>query len=152
MATPSSNAPSISLCDGRHLVPGPAIEYGDLGAQTPADPGRVDSGVPAADHNHFASHLQRFAAIDVVKKFDAGQNVAGVFARHAEFQPLMGADADEDGFAFLPQLLERDILPHDDAALQLDAEIQDPLYFRIQDFAGQAVFGNAIAQHAVRAD
>ena len=62
----------------------------------------------------------------------------------------MGADADEDGFAFLPQLLERDVLAHDDAALQLDAEVQDPLDFRIQDFAGQAVFGNAVAQHAAR--
>ena len=74
------------LVDGRHLVDRSAVEDGHVRAQPLADPGRVDGRIAAADddHHHVLAQVELLAVVEAVEEIDAGEDVGGLLALHAQ--------------------------------------------------------------------
>ena len=63
---------------------------------------------------------------------------------------LMGADGDIQAVILLLQLLKGDLFAHRHIGMGLNAQRQDGVDLRIEHFPGEAVAGNAVAQHTAQ--
>ena len=65
---------------GRHLIPGPAVDDGNLlRSQTQGRTGRIDGHISSADDRHLLSDLDLFTEVDPAQEIDPGQDALGIF-------------------------------------------------------------------------
>ena len=86
--------------------------------------------------------------VEAAEKIDSREDVGGVLAVQAETDSLLGAQGDVHGVMGPSQFVQAHVPAHLDAALQLDSQVEDLLDFRVEHRLGQAVTGDAPAQHA----
>ena len=77
-------------------------------------------------------------------------HIFAVFALDAQLFIGMGTDGDIHGIVLLLDLGDLDIRAHRDIGMYLDAGRKDMLDIPVQHILGQAVIGDAVAQHAAQ--
>ena len=111
--TPSDLGVVVFEFKGRHFVFGAAIEEMDLfRAQSPRGVGRVDGGVPAADHDHAPADREIGGGLVAFDETERVDHARGFLAGNAE--PFHGAQsqAQEDDGEVALQILDRDGAAH----------------------------------------
>jgi len=97
-----------------------------------------------------AGKVRHVAVADATQHLHGGHDVFAVLTWDARALALMGADGDIQAVILLLQLLKGDILAHGHVGVCLDAQRQDGVDLRVQLFPGEAVVGDAIAQHTAQ--
>ena len=138
---------------GRHgLVVFDADQRDLFGAQTHGRAAGVEGHVAAADDDHVLAHVDGRAEGGVAQQIDRREDALGVVAGDRQRAAALQADAQVDGLvAVAQQRVDREVGAGGLAALQLDAERQNAVDVLLQHVGlGQAVLGDAEAQHAAR--
>jgi len=129
---------------GGHLGARAAIDDGAGGTQAESATGRIDGRITTAHHHDLVPYLGALARIDAPQKVDGRIDAGEVFARDAHGRGIVSADAQQDGIIFLAQggeILYRGVGENRNTA------ICDALDLLIEDILGQAIVGDAIAEH-----
>ena len=87
---------------------------------------------------------------DGAQHLHGGDDVLTVLAGDAGLFILMSADGDVDAVILLLQLLQPDIPAHGDAGMYLNAKRQNGFDLGVQLLTGEAVAGDAVAQHTAQ--
>ena len=142
------------------LARAPVDDIHILGAQPHRTPRRIHRHIAAADHRHLLAHLDRggIPGIEVGlheigpgQEFIGGINHVEVFPGDLEKhrQPRPGGQINSI-VAGVEQLIQTEIDPDHRIELDLHTQRSHVVDFTLDDFLGQAEFGNAIHQHSPR--
>ncbi len=148
-----TNALLLGLVDlgvvGGHLLARAAVEAGDLlGASTDGRPAGVHGGEPAADDRHLLAAGDGAVALEIAEEVDGRDDAVGVLALAAHGVGVEGAQGEEHGVVLGAQVVQPDVDAETHAGLQLDAHAPQDGELLVDDVAGQAVAGDAVAEHA----
>ena len=137
---------------GGHVLHAAAVDAGHLlRAQADRAAGHVHGHVAAADDHHpLAGEIGHHVVTDGAQHLHGGQDVTAVLAGDTHLLILMRADGDVETVVFLLQLFHGDVPAHGDVCVGLDAEGKDGVDLLVQQMAGEAVAGDAVAQHAAQ--
>ncbi len=152
MLTPSSIASLISESLAGISVPGPPIEQLHVADAEPERRARaVDGGVPAADDGHRAADVHRPAQAELLEELDPREHAGRVLVLDAHQRAAPRPDAQEDRVvALLLQARDGEVAAEDGVGLKPGPEAEDLRDLEVEDVLGQAVLGDAVAQHASR--
>ena len=115
-----------------------------LGALAQGGQGHVDGDVAAADDGDPRPHLHGVAAAHGAQEVDAAQHEGPVDAVDGDEAGPLGAQAEEHGVVVGAEGVEA---ADGGAGVDLDAEGGDLAEFLVEQVGGQAVGGDAVAQH-----
>src|ERR1035437_4465381 len=105
----------------------------------------------ASHHQHPAGDVDPALEAELLEEVDAGQHPRGVLVLYAHLGAVPRPQPQEDGVvAALLQAGHREVAPELDVGGELDAEIEDLVDLQVEHVLGQAVLGDAVAQHAPR--
>ena len=151
LKTICSSRPSVELVvRGRHaLVVLDAVDGDLLGAEAQGGAAGVEGDVAAADDDHVLAHVDGLAECGRLEHAHGVEHALGVRARDGQRAAALKADGQVDGLVAVgQQAVDREVGAGGLAALQLDAEREDAVDVLLQRGLGQAVLGDAEAQHA----
>ena len=132
----------------RHAVAGAAIDDDRFGgAQALGGARGIDRGIAAAIDDDAAAEQRLVLAFHRAQHRDGVEHLRGGAGRNKGALADMGADGEEGGVELAGLHGVEDVVDLG-VELELDADIEDPLHFRIEHVARQAVFRNAEAHHA----
>ncbi len=134
----------------RHDVAGPPVDdHGVGGAEAPRRAGGVHRRVAPAVDGDAAAELDLALLVGRAQETERVEDPAGVARRDVGALGQLGTDAEEDRVeaALAPLLVE---IADRVSELQLDPDAHDPADLGVEDVAGQAVGGDAVAHHAPR--
>ncbi len=138
---------------GRHLVARAPIQEGHLGGAQPlGGAGGVEGGIAAADHHDIAVDLGFLRALQLPEEIDARKDAGdGFFVGQAHAFRLLGAECQVDGVeALFLEAGDREVFSQGGIGFHGHAQVGDPGDLLVQQFLGQAVLGDAVAQHAAQ--
>ena len=140
---------------GRHaLVVLDAVDGDLLGAQAQGRAAGVEGHVAAADDDDVLAHVDLLAERGGLEQAHRVEHARGVRARDGQRAATLQADGEVHGLVaaavLLHEAVDREVHAGGLAALQVDAEREHAVDVLLQGGLGQAVLGDAEAQHAAR--
>jgi len=142
----------------RHFRLASAVDdHGPFRPEAAGGTDAVHGGVAAADNRHVPPLDDRRGGKRVaagLHQVDPGEEFVGrvdpfqVLPRDIQHDRQTGAVGDEDGVEIGAQLLQGEGLADDDVAVDAHPELHQTLNLRIDDFLGEAEFGDAVTQNA----
>ena len=138
---------------GRHaLVVLDAVDGDLLGAQAQGRAAGVEGHVAAADDDDVLAHVDLLAERGGLEQADGVEDALGVGAGDRQRAAALEADGEVHGLVaaavLLHEAVDGEVLAGGLAALQVDAEREHAVDVLLQGGLGQAVLGDAEAQHA----
>ncbi len=135
-----------------HLRARSPVQERDLaGAQPQRGARAVDSGVSATHDHHPAAHLDPPPQPHVLEELDALQHARDVLVLDAERGAVPGAQRQEDRvLALVSQGGDGEVPAEVHVGRELHPEVEDLRDLRVEDLLGEAVLGDAVAEHATR--
>ncbi len=111
---------------GRHFFFRPPVDDGDAPrAQADSSPGRINGGVPAADHHHPVACFDG-TGLRILQEFQGGDDRGRIPAFQPHSAAQLGADPDKDGLITLPaEGFHGEILAHRCLETQVNPHAQD---------------------------
>ncbi|OPZ46231.1 MAG: hypothetical protein BWY94_00791 [Actinobacteria bacterium ADurb.BinA094] len=136
---------------GRHLLARATVEAGDLfGAEAHGGAAGVHGGEAAADDGDLLAGVHRAVALEVPEVVDRGDHTGSVLTGDVHEVRVEGAEGEEDGVVLGLELLELEVDAQPHTGLELHAHPPEDVDLLLEDVAGQAVAGDAVAEHAAR--
>ena len=91
--------------------------------------------------------VRQVPVADLPQQLHGGDDALAVLPGDARPLVRVGADGDVQTVVLFLQLLERDIIPHLHLGVDLDPQGEDGCDLRVQQLPGEAVAGDAVAEH-----
>ena len=136
---------------GGHLFPGFQADEADVAPLAPGGAGHIHGHVAAADDQHlFAVKGEFLAHGRILQVFHAPEHALGVGPRHRQANGILGPYAEEDGAETVPgeEVVDGAVAADGGVAVDLHPAALNIIHFPIQDFPGQPVGRDAVAQPA----
>ena len=138
----------LQLLSG-HLRLGAAVDHVDLlGPQADGGAAGVHGGVAAADNGHLVANVRPLSQGHPLEEVDAPQDPVQVLSRAADGHAGPGADGHHHGVVAALKFLEGGVHPDAEVVLHLHTQGGDLVDLLVQHLLGQAVLGDAVAEHA----
>ena len=137
---------------GGHIIGTAAIGAGDLlSAQTDGAAGHVHGHVAAADDGYvLAGEIGHLIVTDGTQHLHGGHDVLAVLAGNARLFIGMGTDGDVNAVKLVTELVEGNVRTYVHVGIGFNTHREDGLNFCIQLLTGEAVGGDAVAQHTAQ--
>ena len=140
------------LGQGGHILHPAAIDTGDaLRPQAQGGTGGVHRHVAAAHHaDLFAGEVGGLALADAAEQLHGADHVLGGLALQAQLLVVVGADGDVNRVKAALDVRHGQVFADGHAGVDGDAGRQDIVDVPVQNVLGQAIVGDAIAQHTAQ--
>ena len=140
------------LGHGGHIHLAAAVDAGDLlRPQAHGAAGHVHGHVAAADDHHpLAGEVRQLVVPDLPEHLHGGDDPPALLPGDAGLLVRLGADGDVDAVVLAAQLLKGDVLPHVHLGVDGNAQGENGVDLPVQLLPGEAVAGDAVAEHAAQ--
>ena len=133
---------------GGHLLPGTAVEEGDLpGAEASGGAAGIHSGVSSAHYGHAVSDLHRGLRLHIVQEIDPSEHTREVLPRYPHGGGSPAPHGEDNAVEVPPEVIEGHVPAEGHPRPHFRAVGEKPVNLRLKNLLGETVVGDAVAHH-----